>query len=158
MSRAALSRFYLAVCLLVIYWLALGTATHLPNYTSRELLFPHFDKLQHFAAYGVLGFLLAWGFSRLAPETFPRAICALLIGWAYGAVDEIWQLYIPGRQGDFFDWLADACGVACGVPAFFLARSLFRKYVLKGKTEQPETKRAESKNTNVSLAASRVSE
>ena len=65
------------------------------------------DKVLHFGAYGVLGFLLARG--RLS-----FALTAL-IGILYGASDEVHQMFVPGRSPSVFDWIADAAGVLAGV-------------------------------------------
>jgi VanZ family protein len=40
------------------------------------------------------------------------ALLVLGIGMAIGASDERFQLLIPGRSCDLFDWLADSLGVA----------------------------------------------
>lgn len=66
-----------------------------------------FDKVMHFGAYAVLGFLLARG--RLS-----FAVTALL-GLAYGASDEIHQMFVPGRFPSVLDWVADALGVLAGI-------------------------------------------
>lgn len=68
---------------------------------------PGFDKVAHFGAYAVLGVLLAFAAGRSA---LPIAVAALL-GVAYGATDEIHQMFVPGRSPDVLDWCADAAGV-----------------------------------------------
>jgi VanZ family protein len=83
------------------------------------------DKVFHFGAYGVLGAALAWGASRraLAP------VLAALIGIAYGASDEIHQMFVPGRFPDMLDWVADSLGVAAGVA---LCYPLFARLAARG--------------------------
>jgi VanZ family protein len=61
------------------------------------------DKLAHFYMYFVLG-ALAY-LARPKPLTLPLIFCPL-----YGLSDEIHQLFIPYRQFDWFDLLADAIG------------------------------------------------
>lgn len=80
------------------------------------------DKLAHLAAYLVLGTSLAWGGAR---RGLPRTATALL-GVAYGASDELHQMFVPGRYPDAIDWLADAAGAILGVALFypFFARRL----------------------------------
>ena len=69
------------------------------------------DKAAHLCVYLVLGICLAWGFGDR-----PRGqAAAILMGLAYAATDEIHQVYVPGRSGDPFDWVADAVGVMLGV-------------------------------------------
>jgi VanZ family protein len=67
-----------------------------------------FDKVAHFGAYAVLGWLLVRAADR---SLLPLAVGALL-GVLYGASDEIHQMYVPGRSPDVRDWFADAAGVA----------------------------------------------
>jgi VanZ family protein len=72
-----------------------------------EPRFPHFDKAAHFGAYAVLGALLAFGADR---TRVPLAV-AIVLGVAYGASDEVHQMFVPGRSPDVLDWAADAAGV-----------------------------------------------
>ena len=37
------------------------------------------------------------------------------VGVSIGALDELLQSYVPGREMDLYDWFADAVGVAAGV-------------------------------------------
>jgi VanZ family protein len=72
---------------------------------------PYLDKVAHFGAYAVLGACLAFAVHR---SSLPMAL-ALFLGAAYGASDEIHQMFVPGRSPDVFDWVADAAGVAASV-------------------------------------------
>lgn len=76
------------------------------------------DKLAHFAAYAVLGALLAYGQarSRLA------VLWAVALGVLVGALDELYQSTVPGRSAEVADWIADTLGVLFGVGAFHAAR------------------------------------
>ncbi|HEX6370988.1 MAG TPA: VanZ family protein [Longimicrobium sp.] len=69
---------------------------------------PGFDKVAHFGAYALLGWLLVRAADR---SLLPLAVGAVL-GVLYGATDEIHQMYVPGRSPDVMDWFADAAGVA----------------------------------------------
>ena len=118
---ATLKRVRYAVWLTVAgYWAVLGTLTHLP-----PRYMPHVeasDKIEHFLAYGLLAGLLgltAW-------VTFPRrpwlVWTVLLLGLAYGALDELTQPYFH-RTCDFEDWIADAVGTMAGIlPVLFAQR------------------------------------
>lgn len=79
------------------------------------------DKVAHFGAYAVLGFLLAFGASR----TGKGLVVAVAIGWIYGGVDELHQAIVPNRYASFGDWLADAAGGVVGVLLFLWFRSRF---------------------------------
>lgn len=86
-----------------------GDEIHLPP-------FPYSDKAVHFAAYGVLGILIAWrkglrgGPAEGQPDRF-----GILVGMVYAVGDEIHQLFVPLRMFDFSDMAADFLGVALGV-------------------------------------------
>jgi VanZ family protein len=84
---------------------------------------PHLDKLEHFAAYGVLGALLAWGWlgaGRVPPWWLLLALASLL-----GAADEYRQSLLPFRDGDVADWAADTAGAVTG---FFVAVRLMARH------------------------------
>jgi VanZ family protein len=73
------------------------------------------DKINHAGAYFLL-MLLAWRAVRwLAPGRSNRwhLLAALAFVAFYGATDELHQAFVPGRDCDLFDWLADVTG---GVP------------------------------------------
>lgn len=69
------------------------------------------DKLLHAGEYGIFGFLLMRSGHWLSVGPFLTA----LPGIFYGALDEIHQLWIPGRHADGWDFLADAIGVILGI-------------------------------------------
>jgi VanZ family protein len=74
------------------------------------------DKVAHFIAYVVLGFLLA-----AAVRSSRMALwLAVVIGWAYGAADELHQSIVPGRFATLGDWFADAAGTVAGILLFLL--------------------------------------
>ncbi|MCX6576859.1 MAG: VanZ family protein [Candidatus Aminicenantes bacterium] len=86
---------------------------------------PNADKLAHGAAYGLLGFLLAFGFfKRLRLSLKTKLGLVILTGVGLGILDEIHQIFVPGRTPDPLDAAADALGVALGL---FLFRLIFQK-------------------------------
>ena len=105
-TRNSLHR--VTILFLAVYWLLLFVSTHLP---ARELaqLPAGSDKVVHFAAYFVLGWLLMGTFR---PRHRPRdaVILTLMVAAIYGAVDEGSQAFVPGRFPDRRDWLADIGG------------------------------------------------
>ncbi len=70
------------------------------------------DKLTHLAAYGFLSFLLF----RALHISFPQAalwriaLAAAMLATLYGASDEVHQLYVPNRQAEILDLVADGIG------------------------------------------------
>ncbi|MCX7797492.1 MAG: VanZ family protein [Melioribacter sp.] len=83
---------------------------------------PHFfdyqDKVEHFFAYLILAFflMLSLHFQKknmhISKKSFLFTIIFLLI---YATIDELHQIYVPGRYCDFIDWLADMSGGIFGV-------------------------------------------
>jgi len=75
------------------------------------------DKLLHFGAWMVLGFLFYRAFhhaSRLPAASRALWWVSLLSAAAYGLSDEIHQSFVPFRTADFFDFVADFAGSLCG--------------------------------------------
>ena len=72
------------------------------------------DKLIHFVEYGVLALLVTYAWRRTRRQWSARraAVWAWLFAAAYGATDEVHQLFVPYRSCSLYDWLADATGAA----------------------------------------------
>jgi VanZ family protein len=70
------------------------------------------DKICHGAEYFILAFLILFALQRTTRARFFTAFWITLV-WAalYGLSDEIHQLYVPTRQFDVGDLLADVGGV-----------------------------------------------
>lgn len=71
------------------------------------------DKLAHMGVYGLLALLCyislihqtKFNLLYSHPFTFTILICSV-----YGASDEFHQYFVPNRDCEFFDWLADVIG------------------------------------------------
>jgi VanZ family protein len=89
----------------------------------------HFaDKIVHFAYFGAIAACWTWWFSpRSRKEHRLRTVvfCVLLTS-VYGIVDEVHQLFVPGRNCDLFDWIADTLGAFPGCAAGYLAMKLLK--------------------------------
>jgi len=88
------------------------------------------DKINHFGAYGLLSVFL---YSTLYFQNkfsilkkYP-ALFTVLIASVYGALDEIHQMYVPGRSAEFLDWIADFTG---SIVAVLITRYLL-EYIKK---------------------------
>lgn len=71
-------------------------------------------KCAHMTEYAVLSVLL---FLMLASYGIPlkkRVLLAFILAVLYAASDEIHQLYVPGRSGQFKDVLIDSVGILAG--------------------------------------------
>jgi len=73
---------------------------------------PNFDKLVHAVLYSVEGFLLyhaiRWKGSGARGFSWRRALIVGLVMAAWGSLDEIHQLWIPGRSCEVSDAVTDA--------------------------------------------------
>jgi VanZ family protein len=107
------------------YWIALFVVTHLPP--ERVARAPHiWDKAEHFLAYFLLALLLGTALMLTFPRRRKIPVWVLLIGFVYGAVDEVVQPLVQ-RDAELADWIADALGVWTAV----LILWLLRKFVLR---------------------------
>lgn len=72
------------------------------------------DKTAHGSEYAVLGLLLARALAgpRWLSPSLPCALGAVILAALYGISDEYHQLFVPGRQYDVHDMLADAIGAS----------------------------------------------
>ncbi len=102
---------YLINIPLVIYWLILFILTTLPG--NEAISIGVNDKIEHFGAYGLLSGILYLNLFFQKKFTllnkFP-ATFTLLVASIYGMVDELHQIFVPGRTADVRDWLADFIG------------------------------------------------
>ena len=109
------------------YWfpvLALCTALFIQSsYPSIDtgLSWPLQDKLAHMIAYGVLAAL----FYRAGHATWPGRFSANQLFWMsvlfaglYGMSDELHQAFVPTRQADVYDLLADLIGSFIGAAGY----------------------------------------
>lgn len=97
----------------LIYWLSDQSTLPTPD------LFENEDKLHHFLAYFGMG-TLAW---RALGHLPLRRELILLIGFGfcsvYGLSDEWHQSFVPGRNTNIMDWVADSAGGLIGVLIYY---------------------------------------
>ncbi|GAB5404439.1 MAG: VanZ family protein [Aureliella sp.] len=113
---------------LVVYWLAIFLATHMPSAAMPKLTYS--DKVYHAGAFAGLSFLLCWalptreGFSA----RWRQVSIAGIISVSYGCIDELTQQFIPGRCCDVWDMTADAVGVMIGISCYLACRQLLVQF------------------------------
>ncbi len=97
--------FLISYCSL-IYWLSAQSSLPSP------MFFPHQDKIIHMGAYFVMG-LFSWRFFN---DYFTRPLWLIIfsLGYCslYGILDEWHQSFVPGRDADVLDWVADTLGAS----------------------------------------------
>jgi len=74
------------------------------------------DKPIHWLAYLGLAVLVVRALAGGLPRRISLGVAAaaVAITIAYGATDEVHQLFVPGRTGDVYDLMADAAGALAG--------------------------------------------
>lgn len=74
---------------------------------------PGTDKLVHAVLYAVLGWLVARAISH--PRHPAGSFILIMLGLAvFAALDEWHQAFIPGREPNVMDWVADVSGAMIG--------------------------------------------
>lgn len=74
------------------------------------------DKLAHMAEYAGFGLFLSVAFrmSVKNPRSWILTVVVVLVGATTGALDELYQSTVPGRELDILDWVADVVGLVLG--------------------------------------------
>lgn len=85
-------------------------------------------KNAHFFAYLVLGILTLNALRRSGIYGYKSVVLALVICVLYSMSDEIHQLFVPGRGGQFKDVIIDSAGVTIGIGVYLLS---IRKFLSK---------------------------
>jgi VanZ family protein len=87
------------------------------------------DKSAHGAAYCGLGLVVlrAAAGAEWAGIRAGTSLAAVALTTAFGASDELHQMFVPGRSADVHDLAADATGAAAGVMAMWLAAAVIRR-------------------------------
>ena len=82
--------------------------------------FSYSDKLAQIVGYGVLGSLIYVALKKGNVNKHHVVTLAFTISFLYGVSDEIHQYFVPWRQGDIFDVMANGIGALCFPLAFRL--------------------------------------
>jgi len=87
------------------------------------------DKLLHLAGYFCYGLtILIASFAIFKSENRKKMIIFLLSFGAFFALsDEIHQSFVPGRDCDFFDWIADMIGLSISLFMLNLITSILKR-------------------------------
>jgi VanZ family protein len=127
--------------LAITFWLAVlgwaGGVLWLSSLSPNELprtAFLTWDKLNHFIAFAVGGWLTASALrlSRPSAPTAGRLLLAIILVAAFGAFDEFVQLFTPGRTGaDLYDWIADFLGAIAGALSTLTTHARLERFVTR---------------------------
>jgi VanZ family protein len=117
-------KFYLPALIWAIIILYLSAKT-LPQL---NLDFKLSDKVNHFAAYGLLSVLMGWGIWKTEKVLKLKVLLIILIiSSTYGVLMEIMQyLFFPNRYFDYGDMIANILGSIIGI---FIIRIYYLFYI-----------------------------
>jgi VanZ family protein len=118
---------FLKYYLPALLWAALiFTLSSIPRLTPPPVGLKVSDKFYHFVEFIIFGLLLIRALVYYyRPARWPAAIRrAVLLGILWGALDEVHQLFVTGREAALLDVLADAAGVlaAAAVARWWLVK------------------------------------
>ncbi|MBI5663068.1 MAG: VanZ family protein [Ignavibacterium album] len=123
------SRVFVFIYLpLIIHWLTILILTSLPSDQVPSVEIG--DKVNHFLAFFVLGLFL--NLTLKYQHRYPNLkknilITTIIIAAGYGIMDELHQLFVPGRSAELLDWIADFLGAVTGS---LLAEFIYRRFNL----------------------------
>ncbi|HEX2676437.1 MAG TPA: VanZ family protein [Polyangiales bacterium] len=113
-----------AAAYMALIWV-LSSMSHPPSMPD----VPFRDKGIHFMEYGVLAALIAHAFAWTRPSRRMLLIFGIAVVCAtlFGLTDEIHQAFVPGRNSDPQDLLADGLGSLLGACAYLVLLRLVVK-------------------------------
>ncbi len=129
-----MERIWKTIKLPLFVWTGLMIlGSSLPGNALPEVVsFWQWDKVAHCAEFFVFGILLfRYLHNSLRKKRSTALWICLAVGIIYAGLDELHQLFIPGRECEFLDFLADTIGVLIGAAstqAYY--RKKFQKTVL----------------------------
>jgi len=112
-----------------ILWVSSMTRQELP-----EAAFLFSDKFNHFVAFAVGGWLAASArrLSRPLGNVPRQLVLAIILVAAFGAIDEAFQTFTPGRTGgDLYDWIADFLGAIAGALLTLVTHARLERFVTR---------------------------
>ena len=110
MQLRHLSMLLALALMALLFYLSHQPALHTP------MLFSAQDKVLHAGVYALLGLLLLTAQPRPAQGySWKQVSISVLIASLYGLSDEIHQHFVPGRNSDVLDWIADSVGALIAV-------------------------------------------
>ncbi len=121
-----------------IFWtILIFFLSSISTLTAPDLGFNFQDKLHHFAFFAFYGLLLARAFyyqdwSPGIKKSY--VLIAITFGSLYALSDELHQYFVPGRDMDIWDFVADSFGIIGGVLLFHYWSMLKSIFPLKDKS------------------------
>jgi VanZ family protein len=129
--------------LFLLYWLPviayMGMIFSLSSIhgSSIPTFFPGVDKLEHLGEYSLFGLLVGRAIRFTMGPTSRRlraAVGTIAFGAAVGALDELYQLRVPGRSSDIHDWMTDVGAVTLAV---LLTQLIHTRPMFRPRSKEP---------------------
>ena len=102
----------------ILIALIILTLTSIPRLTPPDLGIKMQDKIFHTIAYFIFGMTLIHSGHFIFNRKIHILIYTVGIGLSFAALDELHQVYIPGRMSSVYDFFADGIGVILALPLF----------------------------------------
>ena len=102
----------------IIWLIVIFIESSFPSSAYPEVNIFQADKIVHLGIYGLLGLLCYISLIHQNKiQTFYNHpyIWTIILCSFYGASDEFHQLFVPGRDCEFFDWVGDTVGAILAV-------------------------------------------
>ena len=93
---------------------------------KQEIVFP-VRKMAHFSVYTCLGILLYLFMKTFEISNRKKVLISIGLAFIYACSDEIHQLFVGGRSGEFRDVLIDSCGAGFGIFVVWIICEIYKK-------------------------------
>ncbi len=115
----------------ILYTILIFLLSSISQSDIPHLRFRLLDKWVHFVEFAIYAGLLMLAFRMSNRVTLSEKAWIWTLGWGtiYAGLDEIHQLYVPGRDCAFGDYAADIGGILIGLVIYHLIekRGVFHK-------------------------------
>jgi hypothetical protein len=115
----------------IILTIAIFIISDMPQPLLMDLGLDFGDKILHFIAYFGYGICLS-AFYTVNFQVWSKkatVLGILIFGAIFGMSDEFHQYFVPGRDCDFFDWLADFLGIIISITLLRFIKTMIPKIV-----------------------------
>jgi VanZ family protein len=117
----------------ILMMVAIFVESSISNLSLPDMGITFTDKLAHFIVFGIMGWALTRGMI-LSKIKYP-IIISIVIGFVFAVSDEWHQSYVPGRDSDVMDVMADLIGLIVSANLYKLFIHFFPPKFLKTKEE-----------------------
>ncbi len=112
----------LSILWAILYAMLIIGLSSIPGRSLPDIKYLSQDKLIHFGEYLIFGILVGQVIAFRITARSRIFLFTLVLAGAFGALDEVYQTLIPGRDNSYTDWFADLLGVIAGSSLFLLWR------------------------------------